>query len=293
VLRLVGVVLAGGVMLLAADCVAGLWYRTGTVAQLHVSGPRSGVAREGLVVFPGFSMSGAALSRAFSADLPDDEAMVVVEYAERGVDVTRIYRRVMAELDRLRPQSLRVYGGSMGGMCARDFLAHYERDGKPFGAVVLVLDTSPSGSADVKLPHVLFDLASRYPGGPLSSAVWAAVSKLRSHPPHEVHADPETIKQARHAGAWAAVPALTSQAAYIDRFAPLGPDELTSVADRTVYLRGHSPGTDPLIDVDQAVRGWRRAFPALKVVTLTHRAERWHLPLIEWPHETMRAILTA
>jgi hypothetical protein len=279
--------------LLVTDCIEGQWYRTDTAAQLHVIKPRSGTTKEVLIVFPGYIMPGDLLSRAFAPYLPGDEAMIVVQYAQRDVDLAQIYQLVTAEVHRLHPKRLRIYGASMGGMCARDFLTRYEHQGAPFGKVVLVLDTSPSISGDIKLPRILFDLASWYRGGPLTSMIWAVISQGQDMPLTEPNADPDIVKQARHAGAWVGMPAITSQAAYIGRFSPLISGELVPVAARVVYLRGGPPGPDPLVDVGKAIAGWQRAFPALKVVSLTDRVARWHIPLIEWPGETMYAILGA
>ena len=69
----------------------GLVYRTNTTADVNVTVPRSGTTHRAIVVFPGYIMPGGTLGRAFAPYVADDDAMVVVSYAERGVDVSQIY----------------------------------------------------------------------------------------------------------------------------------------------------------------------------------------------------------
>jgi len=286
-------VLVAAVVLGLADSVAGIWYRTGTEAAVHVVPARSGVANQVVVAFPGFTMPGDLLARAFAPHLGDDDAMLVVGYAERGIDIDAIHRRVIREIAAMSPARVRVYGASMGGVCARELLARYRRDGTPFGPVVLVLDTAPSQVGDVRQPGALFDLAVGYRGGPLSTVGWAAASRLRGQPPAEPSADRRVTAAASHAGAWAGMPAITSQAAYLGGSTAPRPGELVPVAERVVYLRGRPGGPDPLIDVDRAITGWRQAFPHLTVTTFQHREERWHLPIIQRPQETVAYLLAA
>lgn len=181
----------------------------------------------------------------------------------------------------------------MGGMCAKEFLDWYKRDAAPFGKVVLVLDTSPSAVADIKVPRPIVGVASWYRGGPLSSALWAIASQAQDKPSSDDTADTQTVANAHHAGAWAGMPAITSQTAYIADFPPLAVDELASVAERVVYLRSSPSDDDRLVRVTNAIAGWRRAAPHLRVVTLTGRPARWHLPIIEYPQETVLEILKA
>jgi hypothetical protein len=217
--------------------------------------------------------------------------MVVVEYAERGVDVEQIYAAVMAAVARLGAPALRVYGGSMGGMCAKHFLDRYHRDGARYGKVVLLIDTSPSRPTDVKRPRWLMALGRWYLGGPTGSVIWALASRLEPRPVAEPHADPRVIAAFRRATAWVGLPAIASQAAYIAGFPGLAGAELVPVAERVSYLHGTGHARDPVIRVGRAIAGWRHAFPDLRVVRIEARQGRWHLPLIERPRETVRAIL--
>jgi hypothetical protein len=105
--------------LAALDLATGTVYRTSTAASLHVTAARTGSIGRALVVFPGFAMPGDLLGEAFAPYLPADDAMIVVRYAERGVDVAAISSAVEAELSRLAPREVVVYGASMGGMVAR------------------------------------------------------------------------------------------------------------------------------------------------------------------------------
>jgi hypothetical protein len=284
--------------LAALDLATGTVYRTSTAASVHVTPARTGTTARALVAFPGFAMPGDLLSEAFAPYLPADDAMIVVGYAERGVDVVAISAAVEAELVRLAPREVVVYGASMGGMVAREFLRRHE------GPVVLVLDASPSAADRTTRPAAVFSFARAYPGGALSTvAVALAVQfqrRLRSgtgkqgarRPSPEPAADPGLIRRARSAGGWVGTPALTSQATFIRDFEPLHDGELVPKVRRAAYLRGHGPGRDPSVDVEASITDWRRAVPLLTVVTMSGREAGWHIPLIERPHETMSAILS-
>src|ERR1039458_9651652 len=126
-------VVAGFPVLLAVDAMMGLAYRTNTSAHVTIIASRSGTTHRAIVVFPGYVMPGGPLGRAFAPYIADDDAMVVVNYAERGVNVPQIYDMVMAALHTLRPIELRVYGASMGGMVSKLFLDHYRQGGAPYG----------------------------------------------------------------------------------------------------------------------------------------------------------------
>jgi hypothetical protein len=274
------------------DTLAGRhWHRRGTQARLHVTPARSGQPEQVIVAFPGYTMAGSLLSAAFAPHLGEHDAMVVVEYAERGVDIEQIYRAVMAEVAAIGAPALRVYGGSMGGMCAKHFLDRYHRDGARYGKVVFLVDTAPSRPADVKRPRWLMALGRWYLGGPVGSAIWSAVSWLEPRPVAEPYADPQIISAFRRATARVGLPAIASQAAYIAGFVGLGGNELVPVAERVAFLHGYGHAGDPVIRVGRAITGWRHAFPDLRVISIDARQGRWHLPLIERPRETVRAIL--
>lgn len=278
-------------VLLAVDALMGLAYRTNKSADVKIHVPRSGATHRAIVVFPGYVMPGGPLGRAFAPYLADDDAMVVIDYAERGVDVSQIYNKVMAALHTLRPAELRIYGGSMGGMLSELFLNRYRQGGAPYGKVTLILDTVPAGRNNVKRPSFLFDLSCWYRGGPLSTAVWAAVATLGTQPPTEDDASQDIVRAAHRAGAWIGMPAATSQACFIAKFGPIKEGELVDIVQQVIYLQGQSPDNDPLIRISDAITSWRLAFPNLTVITLRGRDARWHLPLVEFPRETMQAII--
>jgi hypothetical protein len=60
-----------------------------------------------------------------------------------------------------------------------------------------------------------------------------------------------------------------------------------------VYLEAMDADRDPLIRVSDAIVSWRVAFDDLKIVPITGRNGRWHVPLIERPKESVAAILAA
>lgn len=281
---------AGLLVLLTVDALLGLAYRTNTSASVTVIVPRSGRTHRAFVVLPGYIMPGDSLARAFALHLAENDAMVVVNYSERGLDVSQIYDSVVAALHTLRPAELRVYGASMGGMVSKLFLDDYRQDGAPYGKVILILDSAPSGRDDIKRPSWLLDLCCWYRGGPLSSAVWAALAQFATKPPTEHDAPQEIVETARRAGSRVGMPAVTSQACFIAKFSPLKPRELVDVAQEVIYLQGDSPTDDPVVRIPNSITGWRVAFPDLTVITLQGRGARWHLPLVEYPRETVRAM---
>jgi hypothetical protein len=288
-----GLVIATVLALLAADGLAGAVYRTSTAASVQVTAARSGAAEQAVVVFPGYIMSGEQLSRAFAPFLPAGDAMVVADYAERGVDMDGLYREVTAALEVIRPARVRVYGASMGGLCAKQFLDRYARDGSPYGPAVLVLDTAPDSAARIKRPGWVFGLSSWYRGGPLTSAGWALLNQLGAQPTPEDGADLRVVDEARRYSTWVGMPALTSQADFLGAAPALRDGELTGRAERVVYLHGRDPADDPLVWVADSMVQWRRAFPGLVEVIVDGRAGAWHIPLIERPGETMTALLSA
>lgn len=285
---------ASTVAVLLLDLLLGFGYRTRTDSGVVVTPPASGTARQALVVFPGYSMDGEVLSEAFAPSLSSDDAMVVARYAERGVSGAGLYRSIMGELTRLEPDTLRVYGASMGGMCAAEFLTRYAADGAPYGEAVLVLDTAPSNADDVARPDWLLGLSTWYRGGPISSAAWALTSGLTSgDPAPEPDANPELIAAAKSRAAWVGTPALTSQGAFIRDFRMPAPAILRGVTDHVSYLHARDADNDPLINVPGAIEGWRTVYPDLRATTIPGREGQWHIPLVERPSETMRAMLAA
>jgi hypothetical protein len=45
------------------------------------------------------------------------------------------------------------------------------------------------------------------------------------------------------------------------------------------------------VRISESVKCWRKAFPSLSVITIQSRAGRWHIPLIERPRETVKALI--
>lgn len=288
---LVALIIACLVALAAVDALLGLVYRTDTTAGVSIISPRSGTTHRAIVVFPGYMMPGTILGKAFAQHVADDDALVLVDYAERGVNVQQIYDNVMVALRTLKPVELRIYGASMGGMVGKLFLDQYRKAGAPYGKVLLVLDSAPAEPNEIKRPACLFSLSCWYRGGPLSTAVWAAVSECMIGPPIEDDASHDLVRTARHFGMWVGMPAATSQACFISGFSPLNEKELVDIAKQVVYLHGYSPEDDPLVRISESVKSWRKAFPNLIVITIQGRAGRWHLPLIERPRETVKALI--
>ncbi len=220
--------------------------------------------------------------------------MLVAQYADHGLDMDDFYARIMAELEVLKPEKIRLYGASLGGMCAKEFLDLYARSGMRFGKASLILDTAPSSVRNVKRSPILFWIASWYRGGPISGSIWTFLSRFNDLGViAEPDADKNLIEESRRRSARAGMPALTTQAMFIDSFPALRPLELVEVADRVTYLHSGSAEDDPLVRVEASVAEWGKAFPALVRVEIEGRSGAWHIPLIERPREVMRAILAA
>lgn len=284
-------VIAGIPFLLALDALMGLVYRTDANANVQVIFPRSDTVLRAIVVFPGHGALGSALGRAFAPYVAEGDAIVVVNYAERGVNEQHINNLVMLALGTIKPANLLVHGASMGGMLSKLFLDHYRKVGAPYGKVKLVLDSAPASRDNVKVPAVLLDLCGWYRGGPLTSAVWAAVSLLWPKPPIEKGADLEIVRESQHAMAWVGMPAATSQGYFIARFRPLKVGELVDIVQTASYLQGTSPEDDPLVRIPDAITGWRVAFPSLRVITVEGRGGPWHMPVIANPCGTVQAMI--
>jgi alpha-beta hydrolase superfamily lysophospholipase len=276
-----------------ADALTGIGYRTSTDAHLTIIAARSGSARRAIVVFPGYVMPGLTLAQAFAPFVADNDVLLVVDYAERGVDVPQICETILEALKAVKPDELRVYGASMGGMLSKLFLDHYRQAGEPYGRVVLVLDSAPASWINIKRPSFLFDVSCWYHGGILSSAIWAGISALTPKAPSDKYATQSIVRAARRGGAWVGMPAVTSQACFIREFAPLRSGELVDTAENVIFLQGEFPDDDPVVRISEAINGWRVAFPNLTVVTVQARKGRWHLPLVEYPRQTVRALASS
>jgi len=134
--------------------------------------------------------------------------MVVVNYAERGMDVLQICDKVMAALRTLGPVELRIYGARWVACLSKLFLIVIAKPARLmeklplFSIPHLRVETISSGD-----PSYLMSAAITR-GGPLSSAVWAAICQLGPKPPTEHDAAQDIVRAARSAGAWAGMPAV-------------------------------------------------------------------------------------
>lgn len=285
-----GYILMIFVGMIAIDCLTGTWFRTGTRATLAVIDSSESIEQL-LIVFPGFAMPGDSISRAFAPHLAVQDAMIVVQYAERGIDLRDISRQLAEELERLRPARLRIYGASMGGMCAAEFLSRFDVPRRQPVKTTLLLDTAPSGPVDVRMPKSLL-FVSRYRGGLLSSMIWRTICHMYRFAPDEEGVDSDAVRLAQRTFASTGMPTLNGQAAYLMRFAVPSADSWNVQVDRAVFLRGTPSGGDPLITVDTAIAGWQKILPNLQVAIYSHRKDAWHVPIIERPAETMKMIMS-
>jgi hypothetical protein len=284
-------ILCAVVALLSLDSMIGTWGAGAARPELFLTRPESVTPLRLLVVFPGYRMPGATLSKAFGAHLGPGDAMIVVGHSAHGVDAELTFRDVMHAIGAIDPPagSLRFYGGSMGGMSAVDFLRRYDHAGAVYGRVTLFLDTAPSSPAAVRDPLWLTPTVSWYRGGPAVNALVRMVPGTVSPAELEPNADRDLVAEAARAGRRQPLAGVMGQAAYMAAFSPPQASELTCV-EKAYYLHGREPGQDPLIDIDRAMAQWREIFPHLTEVVLENRAGSWHLPLVERPQETMAAL---
>lgn len=290
--RLALVSLVAVVVLFVVDVLSGLVYRTSADASLNVTDPQSGSTQELLVVFQGYAADCSATANALRPELSPTDAMVVLCYAERGIDDEQVFQLVIRQVERLEPQRIRVLGGSLGGLVAARFLARYGESPafRTYGEVVLVLDTAPSGARTVRRPQWLFAVSRWYRGGLISSGIWYLTSGLGSQPEPQEGASLQVIQEGNRANAIVGMPALTSQAAYIASFDPTEISRITGVVSRVAYLEGDPPEADPMVDVDAAISDWRAAFPDLQVIRIASRLGEWHIPWTYRPKETLDAV---
>ena len=281
------------VALVGVDAVSGIFYRTSTQSSVGVFRHGTAAVQRVILVLPGHLMSGRGVGEAFQPYLADGDAVVAVDYGERGVDLDDVQRRVLAALAVLHPSRLVVYGPSLGGVAAAGFLRRYDGAGAPYGKVRLVLDTAPSSDSDVKRPVALLWAGCYLHGGLFSSLAMAVGSSFSDHPQPEPGSDAAVIAAADDAGAWRGTAAATTQACFIYRSVAPAAKEFDTGVLSAAYLHGVPAGDDPIIDVAAAISHWRIAFPALREVELPGRQGSWHVAPIERPRETLAAILTA
>lgn len=281
------------VSLLVVDWVSGFAFKTGRAASLVLT--RGEPHAEAMVVFPGYAGGCESVSRAFLDQRSHGEALAVVCYPERGVDDGQLYGLLSSALKELAPSSIKIVGGSLGGMVAAKFLHRWAQDpaNVSMAPVDLVLDTAPSGPTTVMAPNWALALGHWYRGGVLSSLGWAAISGLSTRPVAEPEASRETIRAGDEFNRWIGFPALASQAAYMDDFDLREVEGLSSLVSCSVYLHSDGSGTDPLVATEASIEEWHEVLPGLRTVAVQGRDPAWHLPWTFRPHESMAAIETA
>ncbi len=244
-----------------------------------------------LIVFPGHGADGASIARAFEPIVDPAWTVIVVCFAERGVDDAAILGRLQPHVESRPPGRVRVLAGSMGGMVAATFLDGYARSHPDAAPVDLFLDTCPWDRSAVKVPRPLLGLSRWYQGGRISSEVWALVPRVGAGPELEPDADVDAVRLSAQHNRRIGTPALFSEASYIDRFRLRGRNQLPDAAGSATYIRATESHRDALIDVAASIRGWGRVFPDLRTVTLASRAGKWHIPWMERPREVLAVVL--
>jgi hypothetical protein len=281
------------ILIVGIDYLSGFFYDNSTGAHVMVIRADQGPVRRAIVILPGYLMPGSVVAEAFKPYLFTGNALVAVNYAERGIDLHNIYSEVKRALTSLRPQAVTFYGPSMGGLVATRLAEIYEHNGLPFGKITLILDTAPATAVDVRRPSWLLELSCLYRGGIISSSLLALTSMLTGYPPDEPGANPGLVDEAHRMGAWMGMPAATSQACFIRDAQRLKRNELAGAVERVIYFQGRSAARDPVVDVSRSITQWRMTFPGLTVITLPGRSGQWHVPLVEQPSYTGHAVQLA
>lgn len=274
------------------SAVGSAFYRVNREAAVHSIPPRSGRTERVIVIFPGYAMAGRFVASAFKPFVGDGDALIAVDYAERGIDIDQIRGKVSRAIRDTGASEIVVYAASMGAMVATEVLNGFDYSAST--KVSLVLDTAPASFADVKRPAWLARLGCWYRGGPLATAAWARVAAhLRTPPSADV--DPGIVDQAHKAGANIGTAALATQGCFMRDFRLDQNDwpTLRSHLDRTVYLHGSPADDDPLIRTTAAFGRWRIVLPGLSFEEVPGRRGRWHIPIIERPEESVKALLAS
>ncbi len=280
----------GVAALLALDALTSRAYRIRTEGALVVTGSGD-AASDLLIVFPGHGADGDSIARAFEPIVDPSWTVIVVCFAERGVDDAAILERLLPHVESRAQGKVRVLAGSMGGMVAATFLDGYARSHPGAKPVDLFLDTCPWDRSAVKVPAPVLRLSRWYQGGWISSAVWARVPRAGSGPDLEPDADVDAVRASAERNRRVGTPALFSEASYIDRFRLHRLSHLSDAVGSTTYIRATESHRDALIDVAASIRGWGRVFPDLRTVTLASRAGKWHIPWMERPREVLAVVL--
>lgn len=183
-------------LVVGIDYFSSFFYETRTEAHITIVRVDNGSVSRAIVTLPEYLMSGSIVTEAFKPYLLPDNALVAVDYAERGIDLIAIYSKVQAALDSLHPQTVIFYGASMGGSIVTRLAAISARSGMLFGKITLILDTAPLRAADVKRPCWLFSLSCLYRGGIVSSVVLALSTILSQFPPASPNASLKLVREA-------------------------------------------------------------------------------------------------
>lgn len=276
-------------------------YLSGRVLRLlHPdAGPRAtviGRSRERVrcatVLLPGFLMSGSLLGLAFAPYLGEADVLIGVDYGRDSLVPDAIYQELRPLLDAMQPEKLQFYGASMGGLVAVRIIHCYGNDGMPFGKAALVLDTAPSSCQEIRRPTWLFKFGSLYRGGMISSAILAGINAMERHPQPDSSADLGLLRTVRRGDLAAGALAATTQARFIQNSNISCYSNLQRYLESVVFLSGFGGDLDPLVNVTRSISRWRSIFPDMKLVTISGRSGRWHLPLFEQPRATAETLLS-
>lgn len=244
-----------------------------------------------ILVLPGIKGSGYHSAKALKDGLIKQGHIVGVNYARTEFDIDLIYKVSLAALQKLRPTKLVIYGQSLGGMVAIDWLRRYQKDGLPITHNVrLILESSPFEQADINLDW-FSAMIVRLPGGPISSMIeqaksWYEIDVKKVLPPTDGQVDPKLVQDGYRIAKSTDFRAISSQARFARNFVGPKPGELIWV-NAAYYLHAKD---DPLINVGQAYAKWQPAFTSLEQRVVNGWPTGRHSPLTEQPNPLAKEI---
>lgn len=292
--RLLRVATAVVVTLLVMDLVSSLFYRTDATMSVVRSGPPGESART-LIVFPGYAGDCHSVFDALKPGLDASWALVVLCYADRGIDDDQVFSLLRGDVESAPVGSVSILAGSMGGMVAVTFLDRLARSstGSPLLAE-LFLDTVPSDSSFVKRPEFAFRLAHYYRGGMIASLWWRLINSLPAAPDQsalEPTASLDNVERGDRYYRQIGLPTLTSQAQYIDEFRLASIPDFQKAVSSAVFIKAANSEQDPLVDVRGSIGTWLARLPTMRVVEIASRRGDWHIPWTRRPSEVLSVVL--
>lgn len=282
------------IALLVTDLVSSVFYRTDTTMSVIRSGP-PGESPRTLLVFPGYLGDCQSTFDAFSPSLDATWTLVVLCYAERGIDDDQVFSLLRSDVESAPLGSVSILAGSMGGMVAVTFLDRLAREStESRPQVELFLDTVPSNNSLVKRPQLAFCVAHFYRGGVVASFWWRLINTSDDNLDYsalEPNADIDIVERGNQYFRRIGMASLTSQAQYIDEFELAAMHDFQRVVSSAVFIKATHSERDPLVKVGSSIDMWLTRLTDMRVTELASRQGDWHIPWTLRPQEVLGVII--